>query len=85
MSTLSAVREFVMSRQLIEETLEPLQRAGKAGYEAFVLWGGRLDSSALQLEFTSAHFPEQTTSKSRDGLLVVVQPGFDSSVCVLAG
>lgn len=40
--TLERVREFVIPLDLVDQTLEPLQDAGTSGYEAFVLWGGRL-------------------------------------------
>lgn len=69
--TLEAVREFVIPLELVDETLEPLQEAGSHGYEAFALWGGRLVGDA-SFEFVSAYFPEQTTSRGEEGLLVVV-------------
>jgi hypothetical protein len=69
--TLEAVREFVIPLQLVDQTLEPLHEAGRRGYEAFVLWGGRfLDDD--RFEFVSAYFPEQTTSRGEEGLLVRV-------------
>jgi len=54
-------------------SLEPLQKAGGLGYEAFVLWGGRFDEGGKRFEFASAYFPEQTTSRGEEGLLVVVE------------
>lgn len=69
--SLEAVREFVISPELVDQTLEPLQEAGSHGYEAFVLWGGRLDRNE-RFEFVSAYFPEQTTSRGKEGLLVMV-------------
>jgi hypothetical protein len=69
--TLADVREFVVPLDLVDQTLEPLQDAGREGYEAFVLWGGRfLDED--RFEFVSAYFPEQTTSRGAEGLLVYV-------------
>lgn len=70
--TLVEVEEFVVPLELINQTLEPLQKAGRKGYEAFVLWGGRLEGPK-RFEFVSAYFPEQTTSRGEDGLLVVVE------------
>jgi hypothetical protein len=70
--TLAEVEEFVVPLDLIDQTLEPLQEAGRQGYEAFVLWGGRLDGPN-RFEFVSAYFPEQTTSRGEDGLLVAVE------------
>jgi hypothetical protein len=71
--TLASVEEFVVPLELVDQTLEPLQKAGKQGYEAFVLWGGRLDESGGRMTFESAYFPAQTTSRTEDGLLVVVE------------
>ena len=69
--TLETVREFIIPLELVDQTLEPLQEAGRRGYEAFVLWGGRfLDDD--RFEFVSAYFPEQTTSRGQEGLLVRV-------------
>jgi hypothetical protein len=61
--TLAEVEEFLVPPRLVEQTLEPLQEAGSRGYEAFVLWGGRLSANGRQFEFVSAYFPEQTTSR----------------------
>jgi hypothetical protein len=71
--TLADVEEFVIPFNLVAETLEPLQEAGYQGYEAFVLWGGRLAGGGRRFEFVSAYFPEQTTSQGEEGLLVVVK------------
>lgn len=71
--TLEDVREFVIAPELVGQTLEPLQKAGRKGYEAFVLWGGRLDDGRERFEFVSAFFPEQTMSRAEEGLLVVVE------------
>jgi hypothetical protein len=70
--TLEAVREFVIPFELVDQTLEPLQDAGRRGYEAFVLWGGRLEEEG-RFEFVSAYFPEQTMSRGQEGLLVTVE------------
>lgn len=71
--TLAHVEEFVVPLDLVDQTLEPLQDAGSQGYEAFVLWGGRFARDRRRFEFVSAYFPEQTTSRGSDGLLVVVE------------
>lgn len=70
--TLAEVEEFVVPLELVDQTLEPLQEAGRRGYEAFVLWGGQFDGLG-RFEFVSAYFPEQTTSRGEEGLLVVVE------------
>lgn len=69
---LAEVEEFVVPLELVDQTLEPLQEAGRRGYEAFVLWGGRLTGDDRRFEFASAYFPEQTTSRGEDGLLITV-------------
>jgi hypothetical protein len=69
---LAHVEEFIVPLDLVDQTLEPLQEAGSHGYEAFVLWGGRFDSDDHRFEFISAYFPEQTTSRGKEGLLIVV-------------
>ena len=70
--TLADVDEFIVPLELVDQTLQPLQRAGRKGYEAFVLWGGRLDGPN-RFEFITAYFPEQTTSRGEEGLLVLVE------------
>jgi hypothetical protein len=69
--TLATIDEFVVPLELVDQTLEPLQDAGNRGYEAFVLWGGRMDGPS-RFEFVSAYVPEQTMSRGEEGLLVVV-------------
>lgn len=69
--TLAGVEEFIVPLELVDQTLDPLLRAGQQGYEAFVLWGGQVDDR--RFEFTSAYFPEQTTSRGEEGLLVYVE------------
>lgn len=71
--TLQNVEKFVVPVELVDQTLEPLQDAGGRGFEAFVLWGGRLDSDGQQFEFASAYVPEQTMRRSEAGLLVMVE------------
>jgi hypothetical protein len=71
-SVLAGVAEFVVPLELVDQTLEPLQEAGGHGYEAFVLWGGTLADDGTRLDFASAFFPAQTTSRGEEGLLVVV-------------
>lgn len=70
--TLAGVAEFIVLPELVDQTLEPLQKAGRHGYEAFVLWGGRFGDDSRRFEFVSAYFPEQTTSRGEEGLLVYV-------------
>jgi hypothetical protein len=62
-----------VTRRRVDQTLEPIREAGQRGYEAFVLWGGRLDETGRRLTFESAYFPAQTTGRGDEGLLVVVK------------
>ena len=71
--TLLDVEEFVVPLELVDETLEPLQEAGRHGYEAFVVWGGRFAGDGRCFEFVSAYFPQQTTSRGEAGLLITVE------------
>lgn len=70
--TLEDVDEFVIPLEVIDQTLKPLQDAGERGYEAFVLWGGRLAAGGKRFNFVSAYFPRQQMSRGKEGLLVVV-------------
>jgi hypothetical protein len=69
--SLHGISEFVVPFDLIDATLEPLQEAGADGFECFVLWGGR--ASGSRFRFESFCVPEQTTARTRDGLLVTVE------------
>jgi hypothetical protein len=71
--SLANVRHFLVPLELVEKTLEPLQEAGREGWEAFILWGGRLNEPTRELQFVSAYFPRQTASRSDEGLLVLVE------------
>lgn len=70
--TLTGISEFVVPFDLVKKTLKPLQRAGKRGYEAFVLWGGRTQDDGRCFAFETAYVPRQTMSRTRAGLLVTV-------------
>lgn len=69
--SLEHIREFLLPRTLIAQTLAPLQKAGRAGNEAFVLWGGQARGRAA-FEFRQGYLPKQTATRTRHGLLVVV-------------
>jgi hypothetical protein len=56
---------------VLEPTLEFLADAGKAGYEGFVVWGGKIIDDET-LAFTSCYVPKQTAHKTASGLLVTV-------------
>jgi hypothetical protein len=73
LSSLSAVRKFSVPLDLVDQTLRRLQRAGRSGYEVFVLWGGKVDQDDVtSFNFTHSYLPEQRTLSTEEGLLVVV-------------
>ena len=73
MSVLAAVDEFFVPLDLVEDTLTRLRGAGRRGYEAFVLWGGRVDADdPKRFQITEAYLPEQSTMATENGLLVLV-------------
>lgn len=74
MSGLSGVHEFSVPIELVDLTLDRLRTAGRSGYEAFVLWGGRADpSDPTRFCFLDSYLPEQTTMSTEDGLLVLIE------------
>jgi hypothetical protein len=69
---LTEINEFVIAGDVIEQTLEVVQDAGSAGYEAFVLWGAVRSEKPMQLLVVSVYQPRQKAIASDEGLLVVV-------------
>jgi hypothetical protein len=69
---LTEVERFTVTEDVIAGTLGVLREAGREGYEAFVLWGGKLNDAGTTLDFTSAVRPWQRAQKTPDGLLVTV-------------
>lgn len=74
-SPLRAVDTFRIGSEAVYRTLEVLRGAGKDGFEAFVLWGGRVSQDGRILTFDSVIAPQQTAHKTSDGLLVTVDGG----------
>jgi hypothetical protein len=70
--TLESIGRFTIPADLVSETEEALQAAGRQGYERFVLWSGISKGDSFDVK--TAHVPEQTAYKTPDGLLVRV-PG----------
>jgi hypothetical protein len=67
------VRQFLLPRAVLAETVAFLAATGRDGAEGFVLWAGRfLDSQ--RFEFRSTILPEQEALRTSRGLMVVV-PG----------
>lgn len=71
-SPLEHVREFRIDTDRMLQTLEVLRDAGRRGFEAFVVWGGRVSVDGQQLVFDSVITPAQTAHKTTRGLLVTV-------------
>lgn len=69
---LAPVKQFVLPARVIDLTVGTLQDIGQKGFEAFVLWGGRVDSGGSRCRFESAYCPQQRTTQSESGLLVEV-------------
>lgn len=69
--SLTEVVHFRVPADVREQTESSLRAAGREGYELFVLWSGRISGEAF--EVLAAHVPRQTSSKTRDGLLVTVE------------
>lgn len=72
-SRLSEVTRYVIPASVVEPTLSELRTVGEDHNEAFVVWGGTVSEGGKQLTFTSAVWPDQTASRSPEGLLVVVE------------
>lgn len=68
---LTLVRDLHVPNHVLDPTLEFLADAGKAGYEGFVVWGGKVDDDNT-LTFTSCYVPRQSAHKTDSGLLVTV-------------
>ncbi|TFV68117.1 UNVERIFIED_ORG: hypothetical protein E4P37_00025 [Bacillus sp. AZ43] len=71
-SPLERVRDFRIDTDRMLQTLEILRDAGRRGFEAFVLWGGRVSRDGHQVVFDSVIAPAQTAHKTAHGLLVTV-------------
>ncbi len=67
---LVGVNAFVVPASFVEETLLVLRRAGRLGSEAFVVWGGVVESGTVR--FTSCITPVQHPAATPRGLLVSV-------------
>ncbi len=66
---LSEVRRFQVPQAVVIETEEALQRAGRNGYEAFVLWSGTIEDERFIV--CTPHLPKQKSYKLRGRELLV--------------
>jgi hypothetical protein len=69
--SLEAIRHFRVPSNLVRTTEQELRKAGRDGYELFVLWSGTIAGDAFEVE--TVHVPEQTSYKTKGGLLVRVE------------
>jgi hypothetical protein len=69
--TLESIQRFRVPRNIVAQSERSLLKAGKDGYELFVLWTGRRSGDVF--EVLKAHVPRQTASKTKRGLLVRVE------------
>lgn len=69
--TLKWITEFHVAAELVRETESSLKKAGREGYELFVLWSGLTDGSVFRVQ--DAHIPHQTSYRLESGLCVRVE------------
>jgi MOSC domain-containing protein YiiM len=69
--SLETICRFRVPRELVHTTEEELRRAGREGYELFVLWSGVASGDTIKV--ITAHVPNQTSYKTKQGLLVRVE------------
>lgn len=67
---LQSVTTYRVSRHLVDSTEAELRKAGRSGYELFVLWTGVFEGSVF--EARTMHVPKQTSYKLETGLCVRV-------------
>ena len=67
---LESVSSFEVPESIVLDTEESLRKAGRDGYELFVLWSGEVSNS--QFLVRTAHVPEQESFKLPTGLSVRV-------------
>lgn len=68
--TLEGIETFSVHEDVVTRTERSLRRAGRDGYELFVLWSGVLVGSSFRIR--TAHVPHQTSYRLEDGLCVRV-------------
>lgn len=68
---LLTIKNFVIPRSILQETIEFLRQVGSEGFEGFVLWGG--EASADSFFFKTSIIPTQRAILTPNGLLVTVE------------
>lgn len=69
--TLEDVTRLAVSASVVSETVEGLRRAGRDGYEVFVLWSGV--RRGQRAEVRTAHLPRQSSYRTKSGPFVRVE------------
>jgi hypothetical protein len=69
--SLESIRRFRVPTDLVHTTEGELRRVGRDGYELFVLWSGIIVDETIEIR--TAHVPEQTSYKTKKGLLIRVE------------
>ena len=71
MNTFNSIREFLVPRNICDETDRALRKAGVSRNEHFVLWSGVIDEDRLLAR--TFHSPRQTAYQLENGLCVRVE------------
>ena len=69
--TLEGVETFSVPEDVVANTERSLRRAGRDGYELFVLWSGTHKDPSFRVN--TAHVPEQSSYRLKGGLCVRVE------------
>jgi hypothetical protein len=69
--TLEDLDLFWVPASIVRETEQALRRAGKDGFELFVLWSGFRQQTAFSVQ--AHHVPRQNSYRLNEGLLVRVE------------
>ena len=65
------VLKYRIARRLVDATEAELRKAGRSGYELFVLWSGRIAGDTFEAQ--TMHVPQQRSYKLESGLCVRVE------------
>lgn len=71
MNTFESISQFLVPRDICDETDAQLREAGRRGAERFVLWSGTIEVTRFQVR--TVHVPRQTAYRLREGLCVRVE------------
>lgn len=70
MKTFESITQFLVPRDVCNETDAQLREAGRSGAERFVLWSGTIELTRFQVR--TVHVPRQTAYRLPEGLCVRV-------------